>query len=57
VMGEFRRIEVGFVAAAGVLCGLLFVVFRRPQPRPADVVQPDSPEELEARLAAADEAS
>jgi O-antigen/teichoic acid export membrane protein len=55
-LGEFRRIEVGFAGAAGILCGLLFLVFRRPQPRPEDAVLPDSPEELEARLAAADEA-
>jgi O-antigen/teichoic acid export membrane protein len=56
ILGEFRRIEVGFAATAGILCGLLFLLFRRPQPRAADVVRPDSPEELEARLAAADEA-
>ncbi len=56
VLGEFRRIELGFAGAAGILCGLLFLVFRSPQPRPEDVVLPGSPEELEARLAAADEA-
>jgi|SRR5215218_2495743 len=57
VLGEFRRVEVGFAVAAAMLCGLLFLSFRRPQPRPEDLVRPDSPEELEARLAAADEAS
>jgi O-antigen/teichoic acid export membrane protein len=57
VMDEFRRVEVGFAGATGLLCGLLYALYRRPRGRPEDVVRPDSPEELEARLAAADEAS
>jgi O-antigen/teichoic acid export membrane protein len=56
VLEEFRRVEVGFTGAAVVLCGLLYLLYRRPHARPEDVVRPDSPQELEARLAAADEA-
>jgi hypothetical protein len=35
------------------------VLYRNPpkEPRPEDVMEPGSPEEIEARLAAADEAS
>ena len=55
-LDEFRRVEVGFTGSAIVLCGLLYLVYRRPHARAADVVRPDSPQELEARLAAADEA-
>jgi O-antigen/teichoic acid export membrane protein len=59
VFDEFRRVEVGFAGAAALLCALLYVLYRRPPrvPRPEDVVAPGSPEEIGARLAAADEAS
>ena len=57
VLDEFRRVEVGFAGAAALLCGLLYLVYRRPRARPEDVVRPGSPQELEAQLAAADEAS
>lgn len=52
-----RRVEIGFVLAACVLCGLLYLLYRRPHERPGDVPRPGSPQEVEARLAAADEAS
>ncbi len=52
---EFRRVEVGFVLAAGLLFSLLYYVYRRPHERAEDVPMPGSPEELEARLAAIDE--
>jgi O-antigen/teichoic acid export membrane protein len=59
VFGEFRRVEVGFAGAATLLCTLLYVLYRNPPrlPRAEDVVEPGSPEEIEARVAAADEAS
>jgi O-antigen/teichoic acid export membrane protein len=57
VLDEFRRVEVGFAGAAVLLCGLLHLLYRRPQVRPEDVLEPDSPREIEARLAAADEAT
>jgi hypothetical protein len=59
VLSEFRRVEVGFAAAATLLCSLLYLLYRSPPrtPRPEDVVEPGSPEEIEAQLAAADEAS
>jgi len=52
---EFRRVEIGFLLAAGVLFSLLYYVYRRPHERPEDVPQPGSPEELEMQLAAIDE--
>ncbi|MGE0066683.1 MAG: lipopolysaccharide biosynthesis protein [Solirubrobacterales bacterium] len=55
VSDEFRRIEVGFALTAGILFGLLYLVYRHPHERPEDVPEPGSPEELEARLAAIDE--
>jgi O-antigen/teichoic acid export membrane protein len=55
VSNEFRRVEVGFLLTAGVLFGLLFLIYRRPHERPEDVPEAGSAEELEARLAAIDE--
>lgn len=55
VSDEFRRVEFGFLLAAGVLFSLLYYVYRRPHERAEDVPEPGSPEELEARLAAVDE--
>ncbi len=55
VSNEFRRVEIGFMLAAGVLFALLYYVYRRPHERAEDVPQPGSGEELEARLAMLDE--
>ncbi len=55
VSEEFRRVEVGFALAAGVLFGLLYLIYRRPHERAEDVPTPGSPEELELRLATVDE--
>ena len=55
VSNEFRRVEIGFLLAAGVLFALLYYVYRRPHERAEDVPQPGSGEELEARLAMLDE--
>jgi O-antigen/teichoic acid export membrane protein len=52
----FRRVEVGFAGASAVLCLLLFLVYARPRDVPGDSIEPGSPREIEARLAAADEA-
>jgi O-antigen/teichoic acid export membrane protein len=52
---EFRRVEVGFALAAAMLLGLLFLLYRRPHERAEDVPAAGTSEELEARLAAADE--
>jgi O-antigen/teichoic acid export membrane protein len=57
VLDEFRRVEVGFLGAAILLCGLLYLLYRSPRTRAEDAVAPGSPEEIEATLAAADEAS
>lgn len=54
---EFRRVEIGFALAATVLLGLLVAIYRRPRERAEDVPRAGSSEELEARLAAADEGS
>jgi O-antigen/teichoic acid export membrane protein len=55
VSDEFRRVEFGFLLAAGVLFSLLYYVYRRPHERAEDVPEPGSSEELEARLAMLDE--
>jgi O-antigen/teichoic acid export membrane protein len=48
VSDEFRRVEVGFLLAAGVLFSLLYQAYRRPRERAEDVPAPGSPEELAA---------
>ncbi len=55
VDNEFRRVEIGFTLAAGVLFALLYLVYRRPHERAEDVPGAGSAEELEARLASIDE--
>jgi O-antigen/teichoic acid export membrane protein len=55
VGNEYRRVEFGFLLAAGVLFSLLYYVYRHPHERSEDVPEPGSPEELEARLAMIDE--
>ena len=55
VENEFRRVEVGFLLTAGLLLGLLSLIYSRPHERAEDVPQSGSPEELEAQLAAVDE--
>jgi O-antigen/teichoic acid export membrane protein len=52
---EFRRVEIGFLLAAGVLFSLLYYVYRRPHERAEDVPMPGSPKEMEAELAMIDE--
>jgi len=52
---EFRRVEIGFLLAAGVLFGLLFLIYRRPHERTEDIPTAGSAEELEAQLATIDE--
>jgi O-antigen/teichoic acid export membrane protein len=52
---EFRRVELGFVLAAGVLLSLLYYVYRRPHERAEDIPAPGSTEELEFRLATIDD--
>ena len=54
---EFRRVEIGVALAAAMLLGLLFLIYRHPHERAEDVPASGSSEELEARLAAADEGS
>jgi O-antigen/teichoic acid export membrane protein len=56
VLTAYRRVEIGFAGAALALATLLYFVYRSPSARPLDAVAPDSPEEVEARLAAAQEA-
>jgi O-antigen/teichoic acid export membrane protein len=55
VSNEQRRVEIGFLLAAGVLFGLLYWVYRRPHAHKGDTPRPGSPEELEATLAIIDE--
>lgn len=51
-----RRVELGFAGASGLLCALLFVLYRTSRARPGEGLRPGSPEELELQLAVADEA-
>ena len=55
-MEEVREVEVAFLATAGVLASLLYLAYRG-APDPRRRVRPGSTEELEMRLAAADEGS
>jgi O-antigen/teichoic acid export membrane protein len=55
VSDEFRRVEIGFLLAAGVLLSLLYYVYRHPQARSEDVPEPGSGEELEVRVGMLDE--
>jgi len=55
VSDEFRRVEFGFLLAAGVLFSLLYFAYRRPREHVEDIPAPGSPEELELRLAAIDD--
>ena len=55
VSNEYRRVEFGFLLAAGALFSLLYYVYRHPHERAEDVPGPGSPEELEAQLAMIDE--
>ncbi len=52
---EFRRVEFGFLVAAGVLFSLLYLVYRHPHERAEDVPEPGSGEELEVRVGMLDE--
>ena len=47
VLDEFRRVEVGFAGAAALLCGLLYLLYRRPRVHPRGRrARPGSPQEL-----------
>jgi O-antigen/teichoic acid export membrane protein len=54
-IGEVREVEIAFLGTAALLATLLFAVYRRPIEAGEVAVAPGSLEELEARLAAADE--
>jgi O-antigen/teichoic acid export membrane protein len=56
VSDEFRRVEVGYLGAAAVLCTLLYALYRRPLGE-AGTIAPGSTDEMELQLAAADEGS
>jgi O-antigen/teichoic acid export membrane protein len=57
VEDEFRRVEIGYLGAAALLCSLLYAIYRRPHGRAGDRVRPGSTEEMELQLASADEGS
>jgi O-antigen/teichoic acid export membrane protein len=56
-IGEVREVEIGFLATAALLSSLLYVTYRRPVRTTESRIMPGSPEEVEAVLAAADEAT
>jgi O-antigen/teichoic acid export membrane protein len=53
----FRRVQIGYAGSAAILVILLYVLYRRARARSRRELEPGSPEEVEARLAAADEAT
>jgi O-antigen/teichoic acid export membrane protein len=55
VSNEFRRVEIGFLLAAGLLFSLLYLAYRHPRERTEDMLQPGSSEELELRVGMLDE--
>jgi O-antigen/teichoic acid export membrane protein len=55
ISNEYRRVEIGFAVTAGLLLGLLFLIFRNPHERTEDLPAIGSSEELETQLAAVDE--
>jgi len=57
ISDEFLRVEVGFTATAGLLLGLLYVVYRSAVERAEDVPEPGSTEEYEEQMLAVDEGS
>jgi O-antigen/teichoic acid export membrane protein len=55
VSNEFRRVEIGFLLAAGLLFSLLYLAYRHPHERAEDILEPGSSEELELRVGMLDE--
>jgi O-antigen/teichoic acid export membrane protein len=55
VSDEFRRVEIGFLLAAGALFALLYFAYRHPHARADDVPRPGSAEEFEVRVGMLDE--
>ena len=53
---DFHRVEVGYLGAATLLCGLLYWLYRQPIMRRDRRIEPGSTEEMELQLASADEA-
>jgi O-antigen/teichoic acid export membrane protein len=51
-LNPFRTVEVGFTGCAALLSGLLYLLYRSPVSVAGDTLEPDSPREIEARLAA-----
>ena len=56
-MAWVRAVEVSFIVTAAVLSALLYLIYRRPLSDSQRAIRPGSAEELELRLAAAEEAS
>jgi O-antigen/teichoic acid export membrane protein len=57
VVDPYMRVCTGFAGAGFFLCIATFVLYRRPGlGRPGDVIEPGSEQEVEARIAALDEA-
>lgn len=54
-LDPFRTVEIGFAGCGALLSGLLYLLYTRPHPIAADALEPGSPREIEARLAAVDE--
>jgi O-antigen/teichoic acid export membrane protein len=57
ILDAFERAELGFAGSAVALCLGLALLYRNPKPSPTDRILPGSGHELEAQLAAIDEAA
>ena len=55
ILDAALRVELGFAGGAAVLCAALLAVYRRPDPGRGEGLEPGSPQELQATLAAAEE--
>jgi O-antigen/teichoic acid export membrane protein len=56
VDNDFHRVEIGYLGAAALLCGLLYWLYRQPLQVREVRVEPGSTEEMELQLASGDEA-
>lgn len=56
VSDAVRRVELGFAVSAALLCILLYALYRNPRAGAEGEMRPGSSQEIEARLAMADEA-
>jgi O-antigen/teichoic acid export membrane protein len=55
LLSPFRAVEAGFTLCAGLLAGMLYLLYLNPRPAAADLIEPGSSREVQAQLTATDE--